>query len=193
MGLALVLALASVGRPFPWGVGIYRDPPGMQAMRLRGGQAPAPLVLRLRTKDGIKRLTLRRGERTSVEQLQAAIHNECKVAAEKQKLCRADGDQNSLDLTDGKRTLAELGVQHGAVLQLTVSGPSDEKPIARSGEGAGGKGSGPTNSVARRSRRRGESMQAYLDKRAEREVVLKAPPAATCTFCSIDSRVSKKL
>lgn len=172
-------------------------------VRLRGGDAPASgMVVRLRTRDGMKRLTLKAGDSATLNELQRAVLRECKVPVAKQRFSRTDGNQAEVDLLDGERSMAELGIGHGTVLQLSIEGATAAAAAASGGSsGAGGAAASASPGTAtasggagaRRARKRGENMQAYLDKRAEREIVLKAPPPATCEFCSIDGRASKKL
>ncbi|KAL1500655.1 hypothetical protein AB1Y20_013303 [Prymnesium parvum] len=145
---------------------------------LRGGEAPS--IVRLRTREGIKRLVLRSGELATVSELQAAVQRECKLPPAAQRLSHASGEPAEVDLTDGTRALSQLGIRHGTVLQLVEQAAAPPPPTA-----AGTRG-------ARSVRRRGESMQEYLDKQAAREVLLKPPPDAPCAFCAIDARASKK-
>ena len=82
--------------------------------RLRGGD----VLLRLRTKDGVKRVSVA-GESPDVAALQAALQKQLKLPPERQLLSRRPGGNEPLDLAaDGARPLSELGVVHGTVLDL---------------------------------------------------------------------------
>ena len=85
--------------------------------RLRGGD----VLLRLRTKDGVKRVSVA-GESPDVAALQAALQKQLKLPPERQLLSRRPGGNEPLDLAaDGARPLSELGVVHGTVLHLSDS------------------------------------------------------------------------
>ena len=80
--------------------------------RLRGGD----VLLRLRTKDGVKRVSVA-GESPDVAALQAALQKQLKLPPERQLLSRRPGGNEPLDLAaDGARPLSELGVVHGLSL-----------------------------------------------------------------------------
>ena len=84
------------------------------------------------------------------------------------------------------------------IIQVAIPGNTYQSVRVGQADGATAAGletapSSGGSSGIRRGRRRGQSMQEYLDRRAEREVVLKAPPPAMCAFCSIDGRASKKM
>jgi hypothetical protein len=153
--------------------------------RLRGGD----VLLRLRTKDGVKRVSVA-GESPDVAALQAALQKQLKLPPERQLLSRRPGGNEPLDLAaDGARPLSELGVVHGTVLHLSDSVAVDARASVAGKQAdaaaAGGGGGGGTR------RRKSVTMQQYMDERAEVEVVMKAPPPARCKFVSIDARASK--
>ena len=155
--------------------------------RLRGGD----VLLRLRTKDGVKRVSVA-GESPDVAALQAALQKQLKLPPERQLLSRRPGGGEPLDLAaDGARPLSELGVVHGTVLHLSDSVAVDARAsvAGKQAEAAAAGGGGGGGGGARR--RKSVTMQQYMDERAEVEVVMKAPPPARCKFVSIDARASK--
>ena len=85
--------------------------------RLRGGD----VLLRLRTKDGVKRVSVA-GESPDVAALQAALQKQLKLPPERQ-LSRRPGGNEPLDLAaDGAWPLSELGVVHAPRLHLSIRG-----------------------------------------------------------------------
>ena len=140
--------------------------------RLRGGEGS--LVVRVRTRDGMKRLSLA-GEGATVADLQRLVQRECKVPISKQRLACAGASTADLDLADADRTLADLGIAHGTMLQLSELGGS---PAAES-KGSARRPAGATRVEAGR-RRRTVKLQDYNDERAKNEVMLKV--SARCAL-----------
>ena len=170
--------LAPGGLPAP-------APACRMAVRLRGGQSDTPpdrpIVLRLRTDDGVKRLSMPSMSSTLGE-LRKALFAQHRMAARSiGTLSRRPDGEDPLDLdADADTPIGELGIKHGAFLYLS----SGEKraPAPKATEGGGS------------SRRRGRaSTWQELDKeRKEREVVMKAPPPPRCVFAALDKRAVRR-
>ena len=130
--------------------------------RLRGGGISGRgIVVRVRTRDGMKRLSLV-GDGATVTDLQRLVQRECKVPVAKQRLTRLHTREPRLDLDDADRTMASLGISHGTILQLSEVGAAHVSATTK-----------PSRERAEaRRRRRGVNLQAYNEERAKNEVVL---------------------
>ena len=88
-------------------------------LRLRGGEeTAAPLILRLHSKDGTKRIVTPGGQTTLLE-LQQLIRTQLHIPPSKQVISLQPGGE-PLALAGSGQTLAELGLAHGSTLHLST-------------------------------------------------------------------------
>ena len=146
-------------------------------LRLRGGQeAPRqPLVLRLNSRDGIKRITTPGGHAT-LSMLQQIIRTQLHIPPSKQLVSLQPGGE-PLGMS-GEQTLAELGMTQGSMLHLASNVGIDTTSADKAARRA--------SSTSRRV-----SMDVTADKTLLKVVVASAPPAS-CQFVSIDARAWQK-
>ena len=170
MGWALIACLgmhatsSSAGRPAvltcsPW-------------TRLLGGQASPPLILRLRSKDGTKRITTP-GDHTRLSELQELIRSQLHIPPSRQLISLQPGGE-PLDLSSDQ-TLSGLGLVHGSTLHLA-------RDVGVDAASANGPRRAP--SAARRVT---VDVTAKMSERQANKVVIAAAPAAACEFVSIDA------
>lgn len=133
MASALLLGFLAFSSP-PW---CAARPPGCPSVPLvlRGGDAPpaadgsSPLVLRIRTSAGVKRLQLDAGSSCTLAELAAALAAQHKIALSPSLvLSRRAAGADPVDLSRAEVTLADLGLEHGAFLHLcTVAAAAGEE------------------------------------------------------------------
>ena len=142
-------------------------------LRLRGGQeAPRqPLVLRLNSRDGIKRITTPGGHAT-LSMLQQIIRTQLHIPPSKQLVSLQPGGE-PLEMS-GEQTLAELRLTQGSMLHLASKVGIDTASADKAARRA--------SSTLRRV-----SMDVTADKTLLKVAVASAP-AASCQFVSIDAR-----
>ena len=143
-------------------------------LQLRGGQEaapPQPLILRLNSRDGIKRITTPGGH-TTLSMLQQIIRTQLHIPPSKQLLSLQPG-ADQLDMS-GEQTLAELGLMQGSMLHLASKVGIDTASADKAARRA--------SSTLRRV-----SMDVTADKTLLK-VALAPAPAASCQFVSIDAR-----
>ena len=142
-------------------------------LRLRGGQeAPRqPLILRLNSRDGIKRITTPGGH-TTLSMLQQIIRTQLHIPPSKQLVSLHPAGE-PLDMS-GEQTLAELRLTQGSMLHLASKVGIDTASADKAARRA--------SSTLRRV-----SMDVTADKTLLKVAVASAP-AASCQFVSIDAR-----
>ena len=146
--------------------------------RLRGGSTTEPLLIRVRSRDGMKRVTVPSGD-TTLAELRKILQKDHRVPKD-QRLARAAGGAQSFKDEEQLHTLHELGITHGSVLHLhseSPARPSESTPAQK-----------PATRTARSGsrRRRRTTMADFEAERAEFEVVLEAPKEAECKFVSTE-------
>lgn len=137
-------------------------------LRLRGGDAD-PIILRLASVDGTKRLSVP-SDSTTLSELQQLIRTQLDIPPSQQILSLQRGGE-PLDL-QSEQTLADLGLEHGSTLHLASIG--------------GARSSKSASSQQRRSKAvRVDVIKEMQTNRLDKVRISAAPPA-DCTFTSID-------
>jgi len=174
-------ARASIARP-----AVLSDP---ALRRLRGGDAG--ITIRVRTREGVKRLTMASDDAT-LRELQQQLQREHKLPLTQQRcLSRAVGGADPFGEADAESSLRELGVAHGTVLHLDLA------PAApRSATATDVKSPPPpplaSGSGGRVRRRRGTTMADFEAERAQFEIVLDTPKPAACSYVAVDRLAAKR-
>lgn len=147
--------------------------------RLRGGQG-GMITVRMRTADGIKRATVPAD--STLMALQKAVAKEHKMPVARQKISK---DKRRFGEEDADKSLSDLGIEHGAMLQLDLEpAAGDQKAAAAPPPPTSASGGG-------RRKRRGQTMADFEAERSEFEVVLETPGPATTQYLSVEPDAGK--
>jgi hypothetical protein len=165
-------------------------------LQLSGGAdgTDVPIItVRVRTRDGIKRETLRAD--AQLVELQKTLQKKYKLPLARQRISPASGGQGAFsNEIDGPKSLTELGIEHGAMLSLELA------PAAGGGSGHGetAPAAPPAASPAgdalgrgRGRRRRSQTMADFSAERSELEIVLETPGTSKCRFMSVEPGAGK--
>ena len=133
-----------------------------QLLRLAGGTSDAaagaagatPVIIRVRTREGLKRATLPSADAT-LEDLEAALRREHRLKVAPGELSRKDGGVEPLVEADATRSLRDLGIAHGAILHLSEAASAPSRAAK----------STSTTATSRTRRRRHTSMATFEAER----------------------------
>ena len=151
---------------------------------IRGGDAT--ITVRVRTADGMKRVTVPAD--ATLMDLQKVMQKDYKMAVARQRLSK---DKKPFGDDDGGKSFGELGIEHGALLQLDLAPAA--APGADGAKSSVAPPPPPPPSGARGGRRRrSQTMADFEAKRSEYEIVLETPGAAVCQYLSVDADAGKE-
>ena len=154
-------------------------------LRLSGGtDDAAPITVRVRTKDGLKRATLPSADATLAD-LEKALRQEHRVSVQPGMLSRGPSGAEPLSEADAECSLRELGIAHGAMLHLTATASAPSPPASATTDRRSG-------GSARSRRKKHTSMADFEAERAQFEVVLDTPKAASCSYVAVERLAAKR-